>query len=80
MHRQQKVLDILIGLLMTWLEDQFVKPEHRRGTDAVPTCSFADQAIKMFEGEAKNCGYTLDEEDKTYLLQQIERVDHEVRT
>lgn len=81
--REQKFQDILIGLLMTWVEDQFVKIEHldeRGGRANPPTCTFAEQSLKMLEGEATNCGYNLSKEDKLYFLKNLSRVSLLVRT
>ena len=79
MSNQEKITDILIALLMTSVEDQFVKVEDREPMANPPTCGAADQAIKMLEGEAKNCNYELTTADKVWFLNQVTRIDCFVR-
>ena len=78
--RKDKLVNILMGLLITWVEDQFVRPEHREPRAARPECSFEEQCWLMYQTEALNCHIILDDEDKDHFINNLIRVCEKVRT
>jgi hypothetical protein len=82
MHKQQKLLDILLGWLITSVEDMKVKPEHRedRTEDTFEDKTHQQVALLVMETEAENCGYTLSDGDRRYLAEEVARVAWHVRT
>jgi len=82
MHRQQKLLDILLGWLITCVEEMKVLPEHQTPhvTTGWPGKTHSEVALMVMETEAKNCHYTLSDGDRDYLKAEISRVAWHVRT
>ncbi len=80
--KTQKLLDILIGRLISSAEDLMVKPEHRKDNDYwIPPegATFNDIVLAIVECEAGNCQYTLTQFDKDYILAETHRVASHVR-
>jgi hypothetical protein len=81
MHRQQKLLDILLGLLITDVEDAAVRPEHRDdGLDRNPNnYNFKELLVERFVAEGQNCGIKVTVADLDHFLKEVYRVADHVR-